>query len=115
MTRDELLAALAPPRLPADMASLGPREALAMAALGLLAALAIWALLRPILRPGPSRRAAIRASRGLPAPERMLALARALGRLPEALRPAAYGAAPPPSDPEIERIALAAPRHRRRP
>ena len=35
----------------------------------------------------------------------LLAIARVLGHLPAALRPAAYGAAPPPSDRRIEAIA----------
>lgn len=111
MTHEEMLAALAPPRLPADMAMLGWREALGLAGLGLLAALILYVLLSPWLARRPSRRARIRATRGLPAQERILAIARILGHLPARLRPAAYGEAPAPADAEIERIAL---RSRRR-
>ena len=62
--------------------------------------------------PRPSRRALIRATRGLPGPERILAVARILGHLPDALRAAAYGAAPPPDDGRIERVALRSRRKR---
>lgn len=110
MTQAELIAALPPPRLPAAMTHLGWPEMLALAGLGVLAGLLLVAVLRPALTRRPSRAAAIRATRGLPAQERILAIARLLGRLPEPLRDAAYGAAPPPPDDEIERIAR---RHRR--
>ncbi|RJE83347.1 hypothetical protein [Paracoccus onubensis] len=116
MTHEDMLAALAPPRLPADMAALGWRELCGLAGLGLLAALILFALLLPWLTRRPSRRVRIRATRGQPGAERILSIARILGHLPEALRPAAYGAAPPPSDEQIERIALAGanPRGKRR-
>lgn len=106
MTHEEMLAALAPSRLPADMAILGWREALGLAGLGLLAALILLALLSPWLARRPSRRSRVRATRGLPAQERILAITRILGHLPKRLRPAAYGEAPSPADAEIERIAL---------
>lgn len=106
MTHDDLLARLSPPRLPLDMAALGWREMLALAGIGLLAGLAAALLLRPILARKPSRRALIRATRGLPPQDRILAVARILGRLPDALRPAAYGAAPAPDDAAIEQAAL---------
>lgn len=106
MTHQELLAALAPPRLPAAMAMLDWREWMALAGLGLLAALAVFLLLRPLLGRRPSRRSLIRATRGLPPGERILAIARILGHLPAPLRDAAYGAAPPPDDAGIERLAL---------
>ncbi|MDP5306612.1 hypothetical protein [Paracoccus spongiarum] len=106
MTQAELLAALAPPRLPADLARIGWREGLALVSLGLLAAVILFALLAPMLARRPSRRARIRATRGLPVPDRLLAIARILGHLPATLRPAAYGAAPPPGDRQIERLAL---------
>lgn len=106
MTHEELLAALAPPRLPAEMTGLGAREALGLVGLGLLAALVVFALLSPLLARRPSRRGLIRATRGQPPQARLLAIARILGHLPARLRPAAYGAAPPPPDVQIERIAL---------
>ena len=106
MTHEEMLGLLAPARLPADMAVMGWRELCGLAGLGLLAALILFALLLPCLTRRPSRRARIRATRGQPGPERILSVARILGHLPEALRPAAYGAVPPPSDGQIERIAL---------
>ena len=90
--------------------TLGPW--LALVALGLLLALAIFLAIQPLLSRRPSRRALILATRGQPAPERLLSVARILGHLPAVLRPAAYGAAPPPSDTEIERAA-ARPRGRR--
>lgn len=105
MTHDEMLAALAPPRLPADMAAMGWREELGLLGLGLLAGLALFLALRPFLAHRPSRRSLIRATRGLPGQERILAIARILGHLPEPLRAAAYGAVPPPDDAGIERIA----------
>lgn len=106
MTRDELLAQLSPPRLPLEMAALGWRELLALAAIGLLLGLLAALLLRPWLGRVPSRRARIRATRGMPAQDRILAIARILGRLPDPLRPAAYGAAPAPDDDAIDRAAL---------
>ena len=74
MTPDELIAALAPSRLPASVLTAGWRELLAAFGLGLLLGL-------------------------------LLAIARILGHLPEALRPAAYGAAPAPDEVTVERIA----------
>lgn len=105
MTQAELLAQLAPPRLPLGMATLDWREGLALAGFGLLAGLALALLLRPLLGRRLSRRARIRATRGLPAEARILAVARILGRMPPGLRAAAYGAAPAPDDATIERLA----------
>ncbi|MTH35291.1 hypothetical protein GL279_11830 [Paracoccus limosus] len=105
MTQAELIAALAPSRLPASALDPGWREALALFGLGLLAGLVLALLLRPLLRPRVSLVQRIRATRGQPAQERLLSIARILGHLPPALRDAAYGAAPPPEDPLIERIA----------
>ncbi|QFQ89161.1 hypothetical protein F8A10_17415 [Paracoccus kondratievae] len=105
MTRAELIAALSPSRLPPSTLVLGWREAVALFGLGLLAgALLIW-LLSPILTHRRSVRTRIRATRGLEPEERLLVIARILGRLPRALRPAAYGAAPMPPADEIERLA----------
>lgn len=105
MTQAELIAALAPSRLPPDMQQPGLPEVLALFGLGLLAGLAVFALILPLLARRDTRRGRIRATRGLPPQERLLAIARILGGLPAALRPAAYGAAPPPPDDQIERIA----------
>lgn len=112
MTHEEMIAALAAPRLPPDMAMLGWREISGLAGLGLLAALILFALLLPWLTRHPSRRARIRATRGQPATERILAIARILGYLPARLRPAAYGETTPPGDADIERIALRSKRPR---
>lgn len=105
MTPAELVAALSPSRLPGSGLGLDWREALALFGLGLLAGALLGWLLSPLLIRRHSVRARIRATRGLDGPERLLAIARILGRLPRALRPAAYGAAPVPGDAEIERLA----------
>ncbi|WP_134682131.1 hypothetical protein [Paracoccus ravus] len=110
MTHDELIAALAPSRLPGGVTDPGWREFLGLFGLGLLLGLGIALLLAPLMRRRLSRRARIRATRGMPPQERLLAVARILGGLPEALRPSAYGAAPPPAMATLERIAN---RHRR--
>lgn len=105
MNQEELLAALSPSRLPPPLLTLDWREMLALVGLGLLlGSLIIW-LLSPFLTRRPSSRAMIRATRGLEGQERLLAIARLLGYLPKALRPAAYGAAPVPPDDQIERLA----------
>lgn len=101
----ELIAAMGPPRLVPQLVSLGWPEMLGLLGLGLLAGLAIATVLSPFLVRRVSAHARIRATRGLPAQERILAIARILGRLPEPLRPSAYGAAPAPPDDEIERLA----------
>lgn len=105
MTPDEVMAALAPSRLPPGMQVPGGPEYLALLGLGVLTGAVLVLLLQPFLRRRMSRAERIRRTRGLAAQERMLAIARILGRMPDALRPAAYGAAPPPDDDEIERIA----------
>lgn len=105
MTQAELIAAMAPSRLPPSMSEPGLPEVLALFGLGLLVGLALFAILSPLLGRRVSQRSRIRATRGLAAQERLLAIARILGRLPQPLRAAAYGAAPPPPDDEIERIA----------
>lgn len=104
MTPAELIATLGPSRLPVSMLEFGPREYLAVAGLGLLAGLAVGLLLRPFTRRGPSQRQRLRATRGQPGQDRILSIARILGRLPPALRGAAYRAGDPPSDIEIERL-----------
>lgn len=102
MTPDELLAALAPIRLPAVMRALEGREMLALVGLGLLAASLIALLLGPLLTRSSSARSRIRATRGLPAEERLLAIARITGRLPPELREAAYRPVTGLSDEQIE-------------
>jgi type II secretory pathway component PulM len=102
VTQEELIAALAPVRLPAAMRVLEGREMLALLGLGLLAAVLIAVLLRPLLTRRASLRSRLKATRGLPADERLLAIARITGRLPSDLRDAAYRSSPP-SDAEIER------------
>lgn len=105
MTPAELIAALSPSRLPPSLHILGWRDGLALFGLGLLLGVLLVWVLSPLLVRRQSTRARIRATRGMPGPERLLAIARILGRLPKALRPAAYGAAPMPPDEQIERLA----------
>ncbi|MQT14946.1 hypothetical protein [Segnochrobactrum spirostomi] len=90
MTRSELLAALPEGRLPPDLMHLHAADLLALAGLGLVVAAFFAALMLPLLQRRPSRRARIRATRGLPPQERLLAVARILGHLPETFRTAAY-------------------------
>ncbi len=104
MTRDELINALGPGRLSSELTQLGLTELSALAGLGMLTALILMLVVRPFLIHRPSRTMLIRGTRGLPPQERILAIARILGYLPESLRKAAYGAQPPPSDAEIERL-----------
>ncbi len=109
MTPDELIATLSPSRLPPSVLALDWRAALALVGIGLLAGLVVAWLLSPLLHRRASRRAQVRgllrATRNEAGQERLLALARLIGHLPEDLRPAAYGAAPMPDDAEIERLA----------
>jgi len=105
MTPDELMHGLAPSRLPPTLQTAGWPEYLALFGLGLMAGLLMVMALSPMLRLRTSRAERIRQTRHLPPQERLLAIARILGHLPAALRPAAYGAAPPPSSARIERIA----------
>ncbi|MTH77979.1 hypothetical protein [Paracoccus aestuariivivens] len=103
MTSDELIAALAPSRLPETMLMPGWGELLALFGIGLLAGSVLAAIVSPLMARRQSRRALIRATRGLPAQERLLRIGRILGHLPPALRRAAYDAALAPNDAEIER------------
>lgn len=105
MTQAELIASLSPSRLPASLQVLGWRDGVALFGLGLLAGVILVWLLSPLLTRRQSLRTRIRATRGLPGQERLLAIARILGRLPKSLRPAAYGAAPVPPDDRIEQLA----------
>lgn len=104
MTQADLIAALSDSRLPASMQMLGWRDGLALFGLGLLAGAALIWVISPLLGRRRSMRARIRATRGMAGQDRLLAIARLMGRLPAALRPAAYGAAPVPSDDQIDRL-----------
>ncbi|WP_269583845.1 hypothetical protein [Roseibium sp. Sym1] len=108
MTQAELIAALPEGRLPPDLMTLGPADLLALFGAGLVISALLASLAAPFLTRRPSRRTLIKAARDLPPEERLLAIARILGHLPEELRPAAYGSKPPPPDETIERIALKA-------
>lgn len=104
MTHDQMLAALSPVRLPTALTALSWNETLALLSLGLIAGGVLGAALLPLTRRrGP--RARPDDPHALPVPERLLMLSRQLGHLPAALRAAAYGAAPPPSDSRIRAIA----------
>lgn len=106
MTHDEMLAALAPPRMPAAMANLSTTEILALVAIGMGLGLLVGVVILPLTRRREKRKKVRLAElRALPVPERLLMLARLLGRLPPSLRAAAYGAEPPPPDHVIERAA----------
>jgi hypothetical protein len=109
MTQSDLIAALPPGRLPAELLELGPAELLALFGLGLVAAAVVAMAVQPFLERKPSLRARIRATRGLPAQERALAVARILGHLPPALHGTAYRNEPMADD-AFERIALSAAR-----
>ncbi|GGH50648.1 hypothetical protein GVY41_05070 [Frigidibacter albus] len=108
---------LHPPRLPLDYVQLGPPEVLAALGLGLLAALALMALLRPALHrrrpPAEALEAALADLRPLPPQDRLLAQAALLahygGTVPPDLRPALYGAAVP-DNPTLEPLIRAAAR-----
>lgn len=105
MAHDQLMQALSPIRLPASMTGLSQAEMAALLALGLIAGLLLAAIILPFTRHRAARPRLRPADlRHLPTPERLLALSRLLGHLPAALRPAAYGAAPPPPDRRIEAI-----------
>lgn len=113
MTQAELIAALPEGRLPPALMALHATDLVALFGLGLLLGALFCALMLPLLaRPVPLL-ARLRAVRSLEPEARLLAIARILGRLPDDLRAAAYGAAPPPGAEAIERIALKARRARR--
>ena len=113
MTREELIATLPAGRLPAEMMQLQAGDLLLLFGLGLMLAAALSALLAPFLERRPRRRAMIRATRGLPPPERALAIARILGHLPAELRDAASGAGPGIDDAALETAARKIRRWRR--
>ncbi|WP_075220291.1 hypothetical protein [Acuticoccus yangtzensis] len=121
-----LVEALRPIRLPVDYAVLGPRDALAAFALGVIAALVLVLLLRPLLarRVDPVAEAAARiaALAQAPAEARLVGLARLLAAAgPDAPRPPglddvlyAPGTAPDFAAIEAEILARAAQQGRRR-
>ncbi|GAB4520339.1 MAG: hypothetical protein Tsb0019_21250 [Roseibium sp.] len=106
MTQSDLIAALPEGRLPPELMALGAADLLALFGAGLAAAALLSLLVAPFLARRPSRKVQIKATRALPPEERLLAIARILGHLPDDLRGAAYGQQTPPSSDAIERIAL---------
>lgn len=108
MTQADLIAALPNGRLPPSLMQLHATDILALVGVGLLLAVLLSLLIAPFVERRPSRRARIRATRGLPPQERALAVARILGHLPGELHATAYQSAPPLGEAEIERIALRA-------
>lgn len=113
MTQAELIAALPEGRLPPSLMALHATDLVALFGLGLLLGALCCALVLLLLAQRIPFRARLRALRSLEPQARLLAIARILGRLPDELRAAAYGAAPPPEEEAIERIALKARRARR--
>ncbi|MBN9671489.1 hypothetical protein [Roseibium aggregatum] len=110
MTQADLIAALPEGRLPPGLMALRPSDLLALFGAGLIVSALLSLLILPFTTRRPSRKTLIRATRDLPPEDRLLAIARILGHLPEELRPAAYGLEPPPSGEALERIALSAKR-----
>jgi hypothetical protein len=106
MTQAELIAALPEGRLPPGLTALA--DMLALLGAGLVVSALLALLIAPFIARRPSRKTLIRQTRGLAPEERLLAIARILGHLPEDLRPAAYGGGKLPPDETIERIALRA-------
>ncbi|MDQ0348655.1 hypothetical protein [Ancylobacter vacuolatus] len=113
MTPAELIAALPEGRLPPALTQMNAADLLLLFGAGLLVAAVLSLLAAPFFAYRPSRRALVRATRGMPPQERVLAIGRLLGHLPARLRAMAYGSAPPLAPAEIERIALKARRPRR--
>ena len=108
MTQAELIAALPNGRLPQSLMQLHATDLIALVGIGLLLAALLSSVIMPFFERKPSRKTLIRATRGIPAQERALAIARILGHLPAELRATAYGVALPLSEEVIERIALKA-------
>ena len=113
MTQAELIMALPEGRLPPALMQMNAADLLLLFGAGLLVAAVLSLLAAPFFAYRPSRRALVRATRGMPPQERVLAIGRLLGHLPEELRAMAYGSAPALEPKEIERIALKAKRARR--
>lgn len=98
----DIVAELHPPRLPAAFIDTGWQDLLAAFGLGLLLAALAFVLLAPLLKPRPRRESvAARLARlaALPAEERLLGQLRLAAEtgtaLPDDLRAALYGPAPP--------------------
>ncbi|MCB4767916.1 hypothetical protein LGR54_04805 [Ancylobacter sp. Lp-2] len=108
MTQAELIAVLPEGRLPPALMQLHAMDYVLLFGAGLLLAALLYGCAAPFVERRPSRRALIRATRGMTPEERSLAIARVLGYLPHELRDMTYGAAPPLGDAAIERIALKA-------
>jgi len=106
MTGLDVVRDLHPPRLPEPFAALGWPELLAAFGLGLLLALGIHAVIRPVLtrRPLVALEPNLARLRALPPQERLLAQVRLLTRLggtiPPEIRPLLY--VPDPGDPRLE-------------
>lgn len=104
MTGFDVLRDLHPPRLPEDFAALVWPEVLAGFGLGLLLALVIFAIVRPVLtrRPAPKIGPHLLRLRALPPEECLLAQARLLsslgGALPAELHAALYAPTPPSAE-----------------
>ncbi|QIB33686.1 hypothetical protein [Ancylobacter pratisalsi] len=113
MTQAELILALPEGRLPPALMQVNAADLLLLFGIGLLLAALLALVAAPFLAHRPSRRALIRATRGMAPQERVLEIGRLLGHLPEELRAMAYGGAPPLSPEAVERIALKARRARR--
>jgi len=108
MTQADLIAALPEGRLSPDLLAFRFSDLLALFGAGLIVSALVSLAIMPFVARRPSRKRRVRATRGLPPEERLLEIARILGHLPDELRPAAYGAEPPPSSEAIERIAFSA-------
>ncbi|WP_417689149.1 hypothetical protein [Roseibium sp.] len=106
MTQAELIEALPAGRLPPELTTLHPADLLALFGLGLIVAALVSLSSMPFVKRRLSRKSLIRATLNLPPEERLLAIARVLGHLPDDLRPAAYGIGPMPTGEEMEQAAL---------
>lgn len=101
MTQAELIAALPDGRLPQGLMQLHTTDLVALVGIGLVLAALVSSVITLFFERQPSRRARIRATRGMPPGERALAVARIVGHLPRELHATAYGTAPPLDDEAI--------------
>ncbi|SFR12348.1 hypothetical protein [Poseidonocella sedimentorum] len=126
MTPEELVEALAPIRLPPEVARFGPMDALIAFALGLLLALLLRAVLPSLTArkasPEAQARRALAAASQLPADERLFRLAHLLRQLdpddqiprPAGLSAQLYDPAHAPDTAPLEAAILAAARRKER-